>query len=190
MLLLDGPHRVWAVPPELSTFEPVRRTGLLGADSGRVRTTAPLPAQAHLVETDTAPVHTVLRLGATCVASGLSAAAFAAALRYCGVREQFGAPLTALATVRDRLYVAAREGATRGADTLDPAGTDPAYAAALAEAACTAAVDVTSRAVQLHGGYGYLVEYGVERLLRDAVSLRAAGDTVGARRAAALALTS
>ena len=30
------------------------------------------------------------------------------------------------------------------------------------------AMEVTEKAVQLHGGYGYLREYGVERMMRDA----------------------
>ena len=33
---------------------------------------------------------------------------------------------------------------------------------------------MTAAALQSHGGYGYLTEYPVERMLRDAVSLRAA----------------
>jgi alkylation response protein AidB-like acyl-CoA dehydrogenase len=40
------------------------------------------------------------------------------------------------------------------------------------------AVGVTLDAVQLHGGYGYLREYGVEGLARDAVSLRAAAQNM------------
>jgi alkylation response protein AidB-like acyl-CoA dehydrogenase len=42
--------------------------------------------------------------------------------------------------------------------------------------------------VQIHGGYGYLAEYGVERLVRDAISLRAATDAGGGSRAAAALL--
>jgi alkylation response protein AidB-like acyl-CoA dehydrogenase len=42
--------------------------------------------------------------------------------------------------------------------------------------------------VQSHGGYGYMTEYRVEGLLRDAVSLRAAARATESARAAARAL--
>lgn len=34
--------------------------------------------------------------------------------------------------------------------------------------AAEVAMDVTTKAVQLHGGYGYIREYGIERMMRDA----------------------
>ena len=44
----------------------------------------------------------------------------------------------------------------------------PAKAAMAKLFASETAMEVTEKAVQLHGGYGYLREYGVERMMRDA----------------------
>jgi alkylation response protein AidB-like acyl-CoA dehydrogenase len=76
---------------------------------------------------------------------------------------------------------------------LDAAAADAAGAAALvhdgggdparsARAAAAAAVRAADCAVQLHGGYGYVSDHPAERLLRDAISLRAlaAGPRAGA----------
>ncbi|CAI7978330.1 Acyl-CoA dehydrogenase [Frankia sp. Hr75.2] len=176
------PDRATVLPPEATTFEPLRATGLAGGCTGRVST----HAAGHPIEgADVSAARTILRLGAAAVASGLSEAANNAALRYCGARRQFGAPLTDLATVRDALYLGARTAGLTEVRSLSPAEVKPGHAAALADAACEAAVAATAGAVQLHGGYGYLAEYGMERLLRDAVSLRAACDAAGCRRYAA-----
>jgi alkylation response protein AidB-like acyl-CoA dehydrogenase len=54
----------------------------------------------------------------------------------------------------------------------------PAGASACARAndrAMRSGVDVATAAVQLHGGYGYMAEFAVERLMRDAISARARG---------------
>jgi alkylation response protein AidB-like acyl-CoA dehydrogenase len=63
---------------------------------------------------------------------------------------------------------------------------DPPLAecARAARVATAAAVRVADDGVQLHGGYGYVDDYPAERLLRDAVSLRAlaGGRGEGARR--------
>ena len=61
----------------------------------------------------------------------------------------------------------------KAARAKDAAGFSPksTYSVEAAEAklfAAQAAMAVTSEAVQLHGGYGYIREYDVERMLRDA----------------------
>jgi alkylation response protein AidB-like acyl-CoA dehydrogenase len=56
----------------------------------------------------------------------------------------------------------------REAARLDDAGQDPRNAAAMAKYfAGEAAVDITNEAVQIHGGYGYMSEFDVERFYRD-----------------------
>jgi len=189
VVALDGPDQAWVLPPEATRFTPLRHTGLDGACTGRVTVDGPVPvADCRAGGADASSARTLLRLGAAAAALGLAEAAADLALGYCAGRQQFGGPLTVLATVREGLYLAARESMVMEVASLSPAGVTPARAAALADAACEAAVRAAASALQLHGGYGYLTEYGAERLLRDAVSLRAASDTARCRREGALAL--
>jgi len=114
------------------------------------------------------------RIGIAAQAVGVAQAALDAAVDYAGEREQFGGPIGDIGSIRHKLAdmaagvhtarLAVRE-AARQAD----AGEDPRLAASLAKyVASETAVDVAGEAVQVHGGYGYTVEYDVERLYRDA----------------------
>jgi alkylation response protein AidB-like acyl-CoA dehydrogenase len=189
IVALEPPRRAWVLPPEATRFEPLRHTGLDGACTGRVTVPGPLPVAECVADgVDAAAALVLLRLGAAAAALGLAEAASDGALRYCTVRRQFGGPLTDLPTVREALYLTARDPGLIEVGSLSPASVAPAQAAALADAACEAAVRAAAGALQLHGGYGYLTEYGAERLLRDAVSLRAACDAARCRREGALAL--
>ncbi|MGW7276222.1 acyl-CoA dehydrogenase family protein [Streptomyces sp. NPDC054864] len=185
-VMILGQGVAWLLPPEALRFESLRRTGLDGA----------LTASAHLIEpieeagvvingVDTDAARIRLWLGAAAVAAGIADAAAEAALRYSGEREQFGAPLTALPSVRDALLSAAGSASMALRQVLRPRDCSLWQAAAVLDSACEQALDTCARAVQAHGGYGYLTEYHVERMLRDAVSLRAACDVVNIRRAGA-----
>ncbi|WP_067670883.1 acyl-CoA dehydrogenase family protein [Nocardia miyunensis] len=187
VLALDGENTAWVIPPESIDFDTVRRTGFCGTGTGRATLRQALSTDNLLGDVDVEAT-TTLRLGAAAIAVGLAEAGVAAAWRYCRARTQFGAPLTDLVAVRESLYRNARDAGLLDVTSLDPRGVDVRRAAALADAACEAAVDVTAGAIQMHGGYGYLVEYGVERLFRDAVSLRAAIDIPATRRQTARAL--
>jgi alkylation response protein AidB-like acyl-CoA dehydrogenase len=156
----------------------LRRSGLAGAGTRWVS----LPGEPPDEVADDVPAAAavaLLHLGTAAVACGLAAAALDAAVEYVRGREQFGAPLAELPTIRRTVFDAhaAVLGvrhevtglATDRADDLDPA----APAAAL-RSATEVAVQVATAGVQLHGGYGYLTDYPAERFLRDAVSLRAA----------------
>jgi alkylation response protein AidB-like acyl-CoA dehydrogenase len=90
--------------------------------------------------------------------------------------------------VREQLFGSAGAAAVTLRQILHTADATPWQAAAVLDAACESAIEACATAVQSHGGYGYLTEYPVERLLRDAVSLRAACNTTGIRRAGALDL--
>ena len=100
--------------------------------------------------------------------------AFERALRYVHERESFGAPLAAnqsivftLADMETELQ-AARALLQRAAAKLDEGAPDMVIACAMAKRFATdAAFDVANSALQLHGGYGYLHEYGIERVVRD-----------------------
>jgi alkylation response protein AidB-like acyl-CoA dehydrogenase len=96
------------------------------------------------------------------------------ALRYVHERETFGAPLAAnqsivftLADMETELQ-AARALVQRAATKLDEGAPDIVSACAMAKRFATdAAFNVANTALQLHGGYGYLHEYGIERVVRD-----------------------
>lgn len=128
------------------------------------------------------------RLGGAAVALGIAQAAFEHAARYSREREQFGRSLTAFGAIRHKLagmvtrIAAARSLVRETARALEEAGTEgsvgtaswtdrPGLAATpdMARwAASHAAVSVAREAVQIFGGYGYMRDYPVEKLMRDA----------------------
>ncbi|MFW5823795.1 MAG: acyl-CoA dehydrogenase family protein, partial [Marinobacter sp.] len=114
------------------------------------------------------------RIGIAAQAVGVARAAFEAALKYARERVQFGVPLTEhqsianmLADMHTRLNAArllvvhAARLKTAGQPCLSEASQAKLFASELAEEVC-------SHAIQIHGGYGYLEDYAVERLYRDA----------------------
>lgn len=96
------------------------------------------------------------------------------AVRYVQEREAFGAPLVANQSVLFTLadmetdLQAARALLQRAAEKMDDGADDTVAACALAKRFATdAAFTAANAALQLHGGYGYLHEYGLERVVRD-----------------------
>ena len=114
------------------------------------------------------------RLGVAAQGCGIARAALEHATAYAKQRQQFGAPIagqqaiqfkladmaTQLAAARALLHEAARR-----KDAGEPAG---AWASRAKLFASEMAMKVTTEAVQIYGGYGYMREYPVERLMRDA----------------------
>ncbi|MFJ6515284.1 acyl-CoA dehydrogenase family protein [Streptomyces sp. NPDC091406] len=113
-----------------------------------------------------------MSVAAGCV--GIAQAALDAAVRYAGEREQFGKPIARHQLVQELLsdiavdVDAARLLTWRVADLIDR-GQDFATAASKAKLyASEAAVRCANNALQVFGGYGYIDEYPVGKLLRDA----------------------
>nr|WP_206325761.1 MULTISPECIES: acyl-CoA dehydrogenase family protein [unclassified Streptomyces] len=113
-----------------------------------------------------------MSVAAGCV--GIAQAALDAAVRYAGEREQFGKPIASYQLVQELLsdisvdVDAARLLTWRVADLIDR-GEDFATAASKAKLyASEAAVRCANNALQVFGGYGYIDEYPVGKLLRDA----------------------
>ncbi len=114
------------------------------------------------------------RIGIAAQALGIAQGAIDEAVKYVKDRVQFGRPISkfqntqfTLADMQTRVD-AARMLVYRAAAMKDEGEN---YSAAAAEAklfASETASDVTRRAVQLFGGYGYTREYPVERMMRDA----------------------
>jgi alkylation response protein AidB-like acyl-CoA dehydrogenase len=108
-------------------------------------------------------------------AVGIAQGAFEAATRYAEEREQFGKPLNRFQGVAFILadmaiqVEAARLLTYRAAAACDAEDPRLTYLAAVAKChASDTAMGVTTDAVQVLGGYGYMREYGVERMMRDA----------------------
>ncbi|MET9931382.1 MULTISPECIES: acyl-CoA dehydrogenase family protein [unclassified Streptomyces] len=113
-----------------------------------------------------------MSVAAGCV--GIARAALDAALRYAGEREQFGKPIASYQLVQELIsdisvdVEAARLLTWRVADLIDR-GLDFATAASQAKLyASEAAVRAANNALQVFGGYGYIDEYPVGKLVRDA----------------------
>ncbi|MER7663179.1 MULTISPECIES: acyl-CoA dehydrogenase family protein [unclassified Streptomyces] len=113
-----------------------------------------------------------MSVAAGCV--GIGQAALDAAVGYAGEREQFGKPIASYQLVQELIsdiavdVAAARMLTWRVADLVDR-GRDFATAASQAKLfASEAAVRAANNALQVYGGYGYIDEYPVGKLVRDA----------------------
>jgi len=114
------------------------------------------------------------RISIAAMALGLAQAAYDAAVPYAQTREQFGRPIGAFEGVSFMIadmsteIDAARALVWRAAWLKDQ-GRDYSQAAAEAKLfASEVSSRVTNAAIQVHGGYGYVTEYPVERFMRDA----------------------
>lgn len=118
------------------------------------------------------------RINIAASACGVASRALELATAYLGGREQFGKRLSdfqGLQFLVADLAVALRASIllTRDAATGTEKGQSASAAAAMAKCFATdAAMRITTDAVQLFGGAGYLAEYEVERLMRDAKMLQ------------------
>lgn len=114
------------------------------------------------------------RIGIASQALGIAAGAYELSVQYAKERKAFGKPLADLQAIQFKLADMATEiDAARllchKAAWLKDNGKPYAQAAAMAKLfASDTAMRVTTEAVQIHGGYGYVKEYHVERLMRDA----------------------
>ena len=114
------------------------------------------------------------RIGVAAQALGIAEGALDAAVKYSKEREQFGRPISKFQAISFKLadmkmkIDAARYLVYHAAFLKDQHGD---YSAPAAEAKCFAsdvAMAVTTDAVQVFGGYGYTVDYPVERFMRNA----------------------
>ena len=114
------------------------------------------------------------RIGIASMALGLAQAAYEASSAYVKERRQFGRPIGEFQGVAFKIAdmattIDAARLMTYRAAWLKDCGKPYTTEAAMAKLyASEVARDVTNDAVQVHGGYGYVTEYNVERYLRDA----------------------
>ena len=107
-------------------------------------------------------------------AVGLAREALEVSIRYANEREQFGGPIAGKQLVQE-LLAAMHVDVQAASALLDrlvevrATNDRPTLETSTAKLFCTeASVRCADRAVQVHGGYGYIDEYPVQRLLRDA----------------------
>ncbi|MCY8088558.1 acyl-CoA dehydrogenase family protein [Bacillus sonorensis] len=114
------------------------------------------------------------RISIGALAVGIAQAAFDASLAYANERKQFGRPISSFQAVQFKLadmaveIELARNMVLKAAWLKDqdrPFTKEAAFAKLFAS---EMAVKVCNQAIQIHGGSGYMREYGVERMLRDA----------------------
>jgi len=114
----------------------------------------------------------LMRVAAAAAAVGIARAAFEHAVAYADMRQQFGRPLRTFEGIQFKLAdMSARTAAARALlEDAAVAGSDQRIAQAKLFAG-EAAMWVTTQAVQVFGGYGYMRDYPVEKLMRDAKAM-------------------
>lgn len=108
-------------------------------------------------------------------ALGIAQGAFEAALRYTSERHQFGDPISRFQLIRGKVadmatqIEAGRALLYRAAQAIDNNDSKARAFGSMAKLFCSdTAMATTTEAVQLHGGAGYLADFPVERMMRDA----------------------
>ena len=114
------------------------------------------------------------RIGIGALSLGIAEGAFELALQYASVRKQFGQAIAQFQGVQFQLSdmateIEAAKHLVYHAAWLAQNGKPVTKAAAIAKLfASELAMRTTIKAIQIHGGYGYLKDYPVERYFRDA----------------------
>lgn len=119
------------------------------------------------------------RVGVAAIAVGLARAALDVARSYAHQRVQFGKPIFGHQAIQIKLadmaigVETARLLAWRAAHAFQQGAAEAGHLAAMAKCyAADVAMAVTTEAVQVLGGYGYMKEYPVEKYMRDAKLLQ------------------
>ncbi|MDT5245656.1 MAG: hypothetical protein QOD36_3032 [Mycobacterium sp.] len=172
----DGSPVAIEVAAPTATPQPVldetRRLATVSAEAAEV---------AQLLRFDGDPHEQVRRLldraaiAVACDSLGLSEAMLAATVAYAKVRNQFGRPIGSFQAVKHAcadMQVAiavSRQLISAAVEAVAEDRPDTGAAAAMAKSyACSAAVDVVGKAMQLHGGIGYTWESGIHVYLKRA----------------------
>jgi alkylation response protein AidB-like acyl-CoA dehydrogenase len=114
------------------------------------------------------------RIGIGAMAVGIAQGAYEKALAYAKERKQFGKSISSFQAIQFKLadmamkIELARNMVYKAAWLKDQGRAFSKEAAMCKLYASEICMEVTSQAVQIHGGYGYMKEYHVERMMRDA----------------------
>ena len=116
------------------------------------------------------------RIGIAALSVGIVRAALEISVSYAQERRQFGQPIAKFQAIQWKLAemavdIFAARAMIMHAATLKDKGLPVAMQASMAKLfASEMAVKHTAAAIQIHGGYGYIRDYAVERLHRDAMT--------------------
>ncbi len=114
------------------------------------------------------------RIGIATQALGIAREALDRSVEYAKERKQFGKPISSFGAIQDKIATmatkvdASRLLIHRAAKLKDEEKPYSKEAAMAKVYASQTAMENTTQCVQIFGGYGYMQEYGVERLMRDA----------------------
>lgn len=181
----DGPRGISAIVVEdrtagLSFGAPERKMGWKSQPTSQVQfDDCPVPAENLLGEEGRGFSYAMAgldggRLNISAAALGGAQAALNATLRYMGERSAFGQSLDQFQALQFRLaemetaLQSARILLRQAAWKLDQGTADATRFCAMAKLHVTdRAFEVANQCLQLHGGYGYLADYGIEKIVRD-----------------------
>jgi hypothetical protein len=113
------------------------------------------------------------RVSIAALSIGMAQGAYDAALRYSKQRKQFGRPISEFQAIQHKLVDmamkidAARLLTYRAAKMIDNGKRVTRESAMAKLFASEAAVEIANEAVQIHGGYGFIKDYPVEKFYRD-----------------------
>lgn len=123
------------------------------------------------------------RVGLAAMSLGIARACFDISLKYAQERQQFGSPVIEFQSVGEKIanmyinYRAARSLVYEAAQVVDEGRRANQEAAAAKVFASEMATKIGLDAIQILGGYGYIREFPVEKLMRDAKLMEIGGGT-------------
>ncbi|TCP53339.1 alkylation response protein AidB-like acyl-CoA dehydrogenase [Tumebacillus sp. BK434] len=166
--------------PGFSTSTPYEKLGLKGSNTAEIiLDNVRVPKENVLGTVDNGFIQFMKtldggRISIGALSVGIAQAAFEASLQYAQERKQFGQSISKFQAIQFKLadmamhIELARTAVHKAAwlkDQGKPFGKEAAMAKLFASEICMRACD---QAIQIHGGYGYMKEYPVERYFRDA----------------------
>ena len=166
--------------PGLTTGKKEEKLGIRGSDTCELYfENCKVPVE-NLIQEEGSGFHIAMktldggRIGIGAQAVGIAQASLDRALEYSKERKQFGKPISSFGAIKSKLaqmatnIEASRLLVLRAAALKDNHQPYTKEAAMGKLFASQTAMDATRECVQIFGGYGYMQEYGVERLMRDA----------------------
>ncbi len=167
--------------PGITLGKPENKMGIIGCPTSDVIfENVRVPASALLGEQDRGFINAMKtldygRLGVSAQSIGVAQACLEEATKYAKERKQFGRRIAdfqgisfMLADMATELE-AGRQLLYHAAQYKDTGASDAGMYCSMAKLYCAEAVNhIATKAMQIHGGYGYIKDYRIERLFRDA----------------------